>query len=119
MTHFVSILKGIEALYSNVNSVNFPEFHNAAIHATDLTEDLAAEQEIRLKTELLELAEHERHSVDIAAERFLNDLESSNEKGVGMLKKKEKADTVRLFTGVTKLYADLYVARDLSNRIAA
>ena len=108
-----------DRLEANVNSVNFPEFHNAAIHATDPTEDLAVEQEIRLKAELLELAKHERHSVDIAGERFMNDLESNNEKVDGMLKKKEKADAVRLFVGVTKLYADLYVARDLSNPIAA
>lgn len=76
----------------------------------------AAEHEVKLKEDLLELAKHERQSADVAAERLLGELEGKGEAG-GARKKKEKADAIRLFIGVTRLYADLYVARDLSNRV--
>lgn len=107
-----------DRIEANINSINFPEFHNYANHSASDTEEAAAEYEKRLKEDLLELATHERHSADIAAERLLKDLDEYKGKEGG-IRKKEKVKAVRLFIGVTRLYADLYVARDLSNRVAA
>ncbi len=108
-----------DRIEANINSINFPEFHNSTNRSASDTEEAAAEHEERLKEDLLELAIHERHSADVAAERLLKELDEYKGKEGGIRKKKEKMDAVRLFIGVAKLYADLYVARDLSNRVAA
>lgn len=105
-----------DRLEANINSINFPEFHGCAAPRTEEEGAAAAEHEVKLKEDLLELAKHERQSADVAAERLLGELEGKGEAG-GARKKKEKADAIRLFIGVTRLYADLYVARDLSNRV--
>lgn len=103
-----------DRIEANINSINFPEFHNCSSRASSCSE--TAENERRLKEELLELAEIERQSVDVASETFLRDLEGVLEAGGGW-REKYKANAVKLFIGVTRLYADLYIARDLSNRI--
>lgn len=103
---------------ANVNSVNFPDFHGCTDRAGGWTEgEGAARHEMRLKEDLLELARHERASAEGAAERLLGEVEGKGEGGGVRKRKKEKADAIRLFVGVTRLYADLYVARDLSNRV--
>ena len=107
-----------DRLEANVNSINFPEFQRYADDAA-VYEEKTGEHEIRFKDDLLQLAEHERDSGDTAAERLLKEMEGNSGKEKGIRKKKEKADAVRLFIGVTRLYADLYVARDLSNRVTA
>ena len=104
-----------DRIEANVNSINFPEFHRSLDQADMCTE--TAEYERKLKNELLKLAENERQSADMASETFLRDLEGTFEAG-GRQRKKDKVNAVKLFVGVTRLYADLYVARDLSNRIA-
>ena len=101
---------------ANINSINFPEFHESPGCVASLTE--TADHERRLKQELLELAKLERQSADEASEAFLKSLEGETETD-GIQRWKDKANAVKLFIGVTRLYADLYVARDLSNRIAA
>lgn len=108
-----------DRIEANINSINFPEFPKYASHENSDTEKATARHKRRLKEDLLELAKHERRSAEMAAERLLEDLEASGGQGGGIRKRKEKADALRLFIGVTSLYADLYVARDLSNRIAA
>ena len=52
----------------------------------------------------------------MASETLLRDLEGAFEAG-GRRRKEDKVNAVKLFIGVTRLYADLYVARDLSNRV--
>ena len=105
-----------DRIEANVNSINFPEFHRGLNQVDACSE--TAEYERRLKNELLKLAENERRSADIASETFLRDLEGTYEAG-GRQRKEDKVNAVKLFIGVTRLYADLYVARDLSNRIVA
>lgn len=105
-----------DRLEANINSINFPEFHNGSSRAYSHSE--IAENGRRLKEELLELAEFERQSVDVASENFLRDLDGVLGAGGGR-RETDKANAVKLFIGVSKLYADLYVARDLSNRIVA
>ena len=105
-----------DRIEANVNSINFPEFHRGLDQVDTCTEP--AEYERKLKNELLKLAENERQSADMASETFLRDFEGTFEAG-GRQKKEDKVNAVKLFVGVTRLYADLYVARDLSNRIVA
>ena len=102
---------------ANVNSITFPEFHRGFFNQVDACTETAV-YERRLKNELLKLAENERRSADIASETLLRDLEGTSEAG-GRRRKEDKVNSVKLFIGVTRLYADLYVARDLSNRIVA
>lgn len=106
-----------DRIEANINSTNFPEFHanmNDLSISTD--EKMGLTDKKMLKEELLRLAEHERKCADLASERLLKTLKSK-EIGVGRESAKLKADGVRLFLGVTSLYADLYVARDLSNQV--
>ena len=99
---------------ANVNSIDFPEFHRRTEGSGE--EQSLSEREVIIKTDLLELAEHERRSVDLALERLL--VEMGAKQGRFRLdREKRKGDALKLFVGVTKLYADLYVARDLSNPI--
>ncbi|MCJ1438192.1 hypothetical protein MMC27_007579 [Xylographa pallens] len=97
---------------ANINSVNFPEFHSRSIEQQQSasSQDVQA-SETMLKAELLSLAQYERACVDTAMEALLRNMETGTRTG------KAKADGVRLFAGVTALYADIYVARDLSNSL--
>ena len=108
---------GRDRIEANVNSINFPEFHTNLDHFNlDRNVERILSQEKTLKDDLLELALYERKCADLASERLLVELEGKNDRSAGRSEQK-KAKAVRLFVGVTKLYADLYVARDLSNRI--
>lgn len=99
---------------ANVNSVNFPEFHRS--HAPGRSavdgEEHAVIKESRLKADLLEIAKHERERADLVGRKLLEKLRAS-----GSSKDRGKADGVTLFMGVTALYADMYVQRDLSNHL--
>ena len=99
---------------ANINSINFPEFYRHA--GGSVKEQSTLEWEGILKGELLKLAEDERRCVDLALESLL--VEMGAKQGRFRLEnEKRKGDALRLFVGVTKLYADMYVARDLSNPI--
>lgn len=110
---------------ANVNSVNFPEFHSGAVvhrwRSVSLTvDDEKAGRHVceeDLKGDLLVLARLEREAVDLACARLLEDIEGRPREN-GVVRQTLKRNAVRLFVGVAKLYADIYVARDLSNRIA-
>jgi len=77
----------------NINSINFPEFHNG--------EKEGEEKEKKLKAELFEIAEYEREVLSLARKK----LEVRAPKRVlGMF---------GLFVDVTDLYGQIYVARDI------
>ena len=99
---------------ANINSANFPEFHRS--HAPSRSalngEEHTVIKESRLKADLLEIAKYERESADSVGQKLLKKLKAS-----GSSKERGKADAVTLFMGVTSLYADMYVQRDLSNHI--
>ncbi len=101
-----------DRIEANINSINFPEFHRTSSGIATVKD------ESRLKEEVLELAKIERQSADVTSEAFFRDLEGAIAAG-GRSREKGKANAVRLFIGVTRLYADIYVARDLSNHIVA
>lgn len=92
----------------NINSIDFAEFHGYARHSSASDKEQKA-KELRLKKDLLCLAQYERECADAVAEKLVKDL--SSDRGVG----KMKAKSVMLFVGVVALYADMYVAKDLSN----
>ncbi len=112
---FDSVIR--DRIEANINSINFPEFH---ANMNDLP--ISTDEKVRLtdkkmlKEELLRLTVHERKCADLAFERLLKTLKSK-EIEVERESAKLKANDVRLFLGMTSLYADLYVARDLSNQV--
>ena len=99
---------------ANINSANFPEFHSshAPGRSTINGEEHTVTKESRLKADLLGIAKYERESADSVGQKLLEKLRAS-----GSSKERGKADGVTLFMGVTALYADMYVQRDLSNHI--
>lgn len=99
---------------ANVNSANFPEFHRShALGGSAVNgEGHTIIEESRLKADLLEIAMYERESADSVGQKLLENLRAS-----GSSKERGKADGVTLFMGVTALYADMYVQKDLSNHI--
>lgn len=96
---------------AKLNSINFFESHKRPSK-----DPIAAEtyelKEQRLGAELLRLAQYERECVAAATEKLDRDLRLT------LGKAQRKADEVLLFTGVVKLYADIYVAKVLSNLVS-
>ena len=103
-----------DQLESNINSVNFPEFHYShnVSHGQVEREIDITEWKTQLKADLLALAQYDREGVAWVGSKLLNSLRST-----GVYRDRTKADGVELFIGVTELYADLYVKKDLSNHI--
>ena len=106
-----------DRLEANINSINFPEFHvRPCSFSADTDGHVEALTEIQLKRDLLELAELERRYADDALDRLLKEMDN-NRGGISRKEVTRKAKAVKLFAGVAKLYADIYVTRDLSNRV--
>ena len=92
----------------NINSINFPEFNsNKEIH----TNTEPSSVEVRLREDLLALSKYERDNANFVLEKFIVSLEANGSKD------RLKTDGLQLFAKVSALYADMYVARDLSNRL--
>ena len=87
----------------NVNCADFAELTNGK----ELVEG-----EDQVKKRLVMLAQYEREAGYWVGTKLINRLR--NGEGREM---KRKADAVSLFLGVAELYADIYVVRDLSNRL--
>ncbi|PQE10395.1 ent-kaurene synthase protein [Rutstroemia sp. NJR-2017a WRK4] len=86
---------------SNLNSINFPEFNSGILGCIDEPKKSTEES----KANLMELAEFEREGLN----RSLAHLED-----VVDVPTMEK---VKLFVKVTDLYGQIYVARDITNRV--
>ncbi|KAL9585885.1 MAG: hypothetical protein Q9212_001242 [Teloschistes hypoglaucus] len=98
----------------NINSVNFPEFQVCTNLNTDLALDEAhadKQQTRQAKGQLLRLVQYEKRGVDEACATLFESLDSTSKKAWNT------RDAVELFVGVAKMYADLYGARDISNRV--
>ncbi len=106
-----------DRLEANINSINFPEFHSHSSEGIVPAEhDSDSINEEKLKGDLLRLAQDERQNADVALLKLLSDLKGKpGDHRIGS--QGRRVNAVRLFTGVTKLFADIYVSRDLSNRI--
>lgn len=95
---------------SNLNSVNFPEFHSE--QEGDATQaGSPVIREIKAKNSLLSLARYERSCVKTSFQTLVEALGEVTASGVRL------QDALALFMGVTNLYADMYVAKDLTNRV--
>lgn len=103
-----------DQIEANINSVNFPEFHNTVDDEWHTPSDghHGPQGWAQPKKDLLVLAQYERAMAETVGDKLLFDLRSS-----GLRKNSSKAASIELFMDVTALYADMYVARDLSNYI--
>jgi len=81
----------------NLNSINFPEFHSAALENSEGGSASDAE----LKAALFEVAEFERECLASTSEKLLPRVPLS------------VAEMLKVFVGVTDLYGQIYVARDI------
>ena len=91
---------------SNLNSVNFPEFHATEAYSDgQLNESQLQRKEDELKSVLFEIAEYERESLDHASRRLKRFVPA------------RIASMLDLFLGVTDLYGQIYVARDIAIRM--
>lgn len=90
----------------NLNSVNFPEFFlsGSASHGGQEWEDEA-------KATLLECAKYERQCALDGAEVLLSDLEAEGAAG------KKVANCLRVYMGACEQFSDMYVIRDVTNRV--
>ncbi|KAH9884983.1 Ent-kaurene synthase [Xylariomycetidae sp. FL2044] len=78
----------------NLNSVNFPEFGGGKL-------ELA-------KDKLMDIAQYERHLLEVALDHLQRDIGSREPKWIGAL---------RLFVSVTDLYGQIYVLKDVGTRL--
>lgn len=91
----------------NINCVNFAEFH-----AEIMNSESAEVREMALKKKVLVLAELEREAVEFTRGKLIGVLNRSGRAREGKI-----ARALTLFMGTTALYADMYVAKDLSNSV--
>ncbi|KAG6355250.1 hypothetical protein INS49_004332 [Diaporthe citri] len=89
----------------NLNSIDFADFHHDGERG-GLDTDLEAS-----KTQLMWIAEYERQGMEAAMARLEGDVGGGNRLG------REILDAVRLFISVTDLYGEIYVIRDITNRV--
>lgn len=93
----------------NVNSVNFPEFHEGLglyeANGGEESERGGEQGEDEIRTTLFEIAQYERECVRIARQRL-----------EGMVSRPVRS-VLGLFVDVTDLYGQIYVARDIASRM--
>jgi len=94
---------------SNLNSLNFPEFHEPYRPQED-----GGQAEIRdegaMKKDLFFIAEYERECLNHAIDK-LNAEMTTSKQGVW------KSNALRSFVDTVDLYGQIYVARDITNRV--
>ncbi|KAK7731892.1 hypothetical protein SLS63_005189 [Diaporthe eres] len=89
----------------NLNSLDFADFHRNG-EGGGLDADVDAS-----KAQLMWVAEYERRGMEAAMKRLGEEIGGDNRLG------REILDAVRLFISVTDLYGEIYVIRDLTNRV--
>ena len=95
---------------SNLNSINFPEFHSEQEgDATKASPPITGE--IGAGNNLLVLAQYERNCVKTSFQTLVEALGEATPSAAKL------QDALALFVGVTNLFADMYVAEDLTNRV--
>lgn len=89
----------------NLNSLDFADFHHSG-ERSGLDADMEAS-----KTQLMWIAEYERRGMEAAMARLEEEIGGGNRLG------REILEAVRLFITVTDLYGEIYVIRDITNRV--
>ncbi|KAF2800648.1 Ent-kaurene synthase [Melanomma pulvis-pyrius CBS 109.77] len=97
----------------NLNSVNFPEFHPSSSPAK-LTPDAFNTNLPLFKNSLLQLGEYERRASRAAMANLVDEIHSRDQ-GRSGVKQETTSKGIELFAYVTELFADIYVAKDLTN----
>lgn len=97
---------------SNLNSINFPEFHEPVEQPRGGGEDGPAgiRDERSMKKDLYYIAEYERECLDHAAGKLNAEMTTSKN---GAWKK----NALGAFVDTVDLYGQIYVARDITNRV--
>ena len=94
---------------SNLNSLNFPEFHEPYLPVGD-----GGQPEIRdesaMKKDLFCIAEYERECLNHAIDKLNSEITTS-EQGLWKMK------ALRSFVDTVDLYGQIYMARDITNRV--
>jgi len=100
-----------DRLEGNLNSLNFPEFHEQ----NDLwMKERVAGDELRdekaMKQDLFAIAEYERECLDHVSSKLGAELRNSKRGEV-------KWRALQTFISTVDLYGQIYVARDITNRV--
>jgi hypothetical protein len=125
---------GRDKVEGNLNSVNFPELH-AGIQILPSSAETTSNKDRSnsVKASLLSLGEYEREASRITLSALIDEIQTTGttsgagraDRAVGYMRDMSlataKTTTVckglELFASVTELYADMYVARDLTNKV--
>ncbi|KAF2451161.1 Ent-kaurene synthase [Karstenula rhodostoma CBS 690.94] len=124
---------GRDQLEGNLNSVNFQEFHRGVQISPTLSDSSPREGALDcVRASLLHLGEYERQASRSAMYALIDEMRTSRHgsgaggtygsigKGCGTTLAKADVATIcagiEMFTSVTELYADMYLARDLTSQ---
>ncbi|KAL1965541.1 hypothetical protein VTN77DRAFT_5624 [Rasamsonia byssochlamydoides] len=86
----------------NLNSVNFPEFHEDGNQDGNQDDSLS---EDRIRGQLVRIANYERECLELAAQKLVQEVAPSTWKAL------------QVFIDVTDLYGQIYVVRDIASRM--
>ena len=95
---------------SNVNSLNFPEFHEPC-RSPRADGHVEVRDEETMKRDLFFIAEYERECMSGAMEKLEREMEVEEEGGGWRVR------ALRAFVDTVDLYGQIYVVRDLTNRV--
>jgi hypothetical protein len=98
----------------NLNSLNFPEFCGDGDSGSLSGLDIEDERVAALRDGLLDLAEYERQACRLAMANLFEEMERFERAGRACAYENVRR-SVELFVYVTKLFADMYIAKDLTN----
>ncbi|KAF2967333.1 hypothetical protein GQX73_g6273 [Xylaria multiplex] len=93
----------------NLNSLNFPEF-DQAVNELDRSPVSRPRNETDMKTDLLFIAEYERECLNTVSKKLCEEFQRSRGGDA-------KIKALRVFIETVDLYGQIYVAKDISNRI--
>ncbi|KAF2688533.1 Ent-kaurene synthase [Lentithecium fluviatile CBS 122367] len=105
----------------NLNSLNFPEFGTDKKHRLEPPSSLLARsKEVEdLRKSLLHLSEYEREASRLAMTNLLQEIQGRKETERSGANSETLCKAIELFVYVTELFADMYVAKDLTNTVTS
>jgi len=103
----------------NVNSLHFPEFWSPSDDEHESNGGLSIEddQVKDFRATLLCLSEFERQASRLAMTKLAEQMRAEQERSCTGAEMAHRIRAIELFTYVTELFADMYLVRDLTNRV--
>ncbi|PVH96124.1 hypothetical protein DM02DRAFT_731392 [Periconia macrospinosa] len=103
----------------NVNSLHFPEFWSFSDHEHQSNGGLNIEDERAkdFRSTLLCLSEFERQASRVALAKLAEEMRAEQKRGWTGAEMAQRIKAIELFAYVTELFADMYIAKDLTNRV--